>query len=144
MSLVALGLFERAEEQLLTVLDLAPRDAYYRFQLADLYRLMERHEDELEQMQRVVELARFDEYYRLRLGAVLLLLGRSGEALPHFERAVELQPRNGSHRALLRYAQTRDGREPPIALEVGLIDLGAYDRDFVARIRRLAEPKKRD
>jgi len=138
-ALVALGLFERAEEQLLIVLDLAPSDAYYRFQLADLYRLMERHEDELEYMQRVVELAAFDDYYRLRLGVVLLVLERPDEALPHFERAAQLQPRNAAYRALLRYAHTRNGQQP-IALEVGMIELDAYDRDFVARLRCLAEP----
>jgi tetratricopeptide (TPR) repeat protein len=138
-ALVALGLFERAEEQLLTVLELAPRDAYYRFQLADLYYLMARHDDAAAQMREVVALAPFDEYYRLRLGAALLQLERASEALPHFERAVELQTQNGAYRALLRYAQTRNGEEPPVALEVQMIELSAYDRDFVRRIRRLAE-----
>src|SRR5690606_40361626 len=121
---------------------LAPRDAYYRFQLADLYRLMERHADSAEQLQQVVELARFDEYYRLRLGAALLKLNRPGEALAHFERAVELQPGNHSYRALLRYAQTRAGQEPSIALEVQMIEMTPYDRDFVGRIRRLAEAER--
>lgn len=140
VSLAALGLYDQAEKQLLTVLDLAPKDAFYRFQLADVYFLMRQDDEAIAQLQRVIELAPRDDYYRLRLGAALLRAERVREAIPHFERAVEMQPRNASYRTILRYAYTRDEQEPPISVAVEMVELGAYDEDFVRRFVLLSQP----
>lgn len=140
IALAALGLYEQAEGQLLTAIELAPRDTYYRFQLADVYLLMNRDDDAIASLEEVVSLAPRDDYYRLRLGAALLRANRAGDAVPHFERASRMQPKNGSYRALLRYAQSRNGQEPTIAADIDMIELGAYDEDFVRRIQRMAQP----
>jgi len=140
VALTALGLYEQAEQQLLTALQLAPKDAFYRFQLADVYLLMQRHRDAIVELEQVVILAPRDEYYRLRLGAALLRAGRAPEAVPHFERAVELQPKNSSYHVLLRYARMRNEQTPAISIDIEMLELGAYDEDFVQRIQRLSEP----
>jgi tetratricopeptide (TPR) repeat protein len=140
VALTALGLYEQAEQQLLTALQLAPKDAFYRFQLADIYLLMQRHQDAIAELQEVVALAPRDEYYRLRLGAALLRAGRVPEAVPHFERVVAMEPKNSSYRVLLRYAHMRNEQTPAISIDIEMIELGAYDEDFVQRIQRLSEP----
>ncbi len=53
---------------------------------------------------------------------------------------MQLQPKNPSHRTLLRYAYTRNGQEPAIAVDIEMLELGAYDEDFVRRIQRMAQP----
>jgi tetratricopeptide (TPR) repeat protein len=140
VALAALGLYEQAVNQLQTAIELAPKDTYYRFQLADVFLLMGREEQAIDALETVVALAPRDDYYRLRLGAALLRAERTGEAVTHFERAVQLQPKNPSHRTLLRYAYTRNGQEPAIAVDIDMLELGAYDEDFVRRIQRLAQP----
>ncbi len=140
VALAATGLLDQAVQQLQTALELAPRDAFYRFSLAEIYLMMGRDEAAVSELQRVVELAPRDEYYHLRLGAALLRVGRESQALPHFEEAVRLKPENGSYRTLLRYAFVRNGQEAPISVDVDMIELSAYDEDFVRRIRQLAQP----
>ena len=140
VALTTLGLYEQAEQQLLTALQLAPKDAFYRFQLADVYLLMRRDREAIAEFQQVVVLAPRDEYYRLRLGAALLRAGRAPEAVAQFERAVELQPKNSSYRVLLRYAYMRNEQAPAISIDIEMLELGAYDEDFVHRIQRLSEP----
>jgi len=139
VALAALGLYEQAEGQLLTALELAPRDSFYRFQLADIYLLMRRDSDAVTELEQVVALAPRDDYYRLRLGAALLRADRAPEAVPHFERAVQLQPQNSSYRTLLRYAYVRNDQEPTISVDVEMLELSAYDEDFVRRILQLAQ-----
>jgi Flp pilus assembly protein TadD len=100
---------------------------------------MNRRDAAIRELSQVVQLAPRDDYYRLRLGAALLHDNRAAEAVPHFERAVELQPENASYRTLLRYAYTRNHQEPAIAVDIDMLELGAYDEDFVRRIQRMAE-----
>ncbi|HEX8835226.1 MAG TPA: tetratricopeptide repeat protein [Abditibacteriaceae bacterium] len=140
IALAAMGLYEQSVKQLLTAVELAPRDTYYRFQLADVYLLMHRDDDAIAELKTVVELAPRDDYYLLRLGAALLRAERAAEAVQQFERAVTLQPQNSSYRTLLRYAYTRNHQEPAIAVDVDMLELGAYDEDFVRRIQRLSQP----
>lgn len=140
VALAALGLFDKAEQQLLTAVELAPQDAFYRFQLADVYLLMRRDEEAILQLEMVVVAAPRDDYYRLRLGAALLRAERTAEAVPHFEQAVRLKPRNSSYHTLLRYACSRNHQEPAIAVEVDMVELGPYDEDFVRRIQQLSQP----
>lgn len=138
VALAVLGLYDQAETQMRTAVELAPSDSYYRFQLADVLLLMERDDEAIQMLRDVVALAPRDDYYQLRLGAALLRQNRSEEALPHFERAVQLKPKNASYHTLLRYAHTRDGREPAISVDVEMVELDAYDEDFVRRIQRMA------
>jgi tetratricopeptide (TPR) repeat protein len=140
VALAALGLYEQAVAQLLAAIEMAPRDTYYRFQLADIYLLMRRDEDAITALREVVGLAPRDDYYHLRLGAALLRAERANEAVLHFERAVQLKPGNSSYRALLRYAYNRNQQEPMIAVDIEMIELDAYDEDFVRRIRCLSQP----
>jgi len=140
ISLVAMGLYDKAVNQLETAIELAPCDTYYRFQLADVFLLMRRDDDAIAELETVCELARRDDYYQLRLGAALLRAGREDEAVSHFERAVQLQPDNASYHTLLHYAYVRSGYEPAISLDVDMVSLGAYDEDFVRRIQRLSTP----
>jgi tetratricopeptide (TPR) repeat protein len=140
VALATLGLYEKAERQLLAALELAPEDAFYHFQLADVYLLMRRDNAAVDEFSRTVELAPRDDYYRLRLGAALLRAGRTGEAVSHFERAVELKPENPSYRTLLRYAYSRNDQEPTIAVDIELLELEPYDEDFVRRFQKLSQP----
>lgn len=140
VALAALGLYEKAAQQLLAALELSPADAFYHFQLADVYLLMRRDTDAINELLRVVELAPRDDYYHLRLGAALLRAERTQEAVPHFERAVYLKPDNPSYRTLLRYAYTRNHQEPAISVDVEMLELEAYDADFVRRFQKLSQP----
>lgn len=140
VALAALGLYEKAAQQLKAALDISPEDAFYHFQLADVYLLMFRDTDAIREFQRVVELAPRDDYYRLRLGAALLRAERPAEAVSHFERAVEMQPENPSYRVLLRYAYSRNHQEPAIAVDIEALELGSYDADFVRRFQKLSQP----
>ena len=70
----------------------------------------------------------------------MLSAERPAEALPHFERAVQLQPASSSHHTLLRYARARNDLDHDIAVDVDMIELGAYDEDFVRRSQRLSQP----
>ena len=138
VALAAIGLYDQSVTQLSKALELAPRDTYYHFQLADVYLLAGRSDDAIREFQYVVELAPRDDYYHLRLGAALLKHGREPEAISHFERAVELKPENPSYRTLLRYAYTRNGQEPAISVDIEMLELGAYDEDFVRRFQKLS------
>jgi tetratricopeptide (TPR) repeat protein len=140
VALAAVGLYEKSAQQLQVVLEIAPDDAFYHFQMADLYLLMDQHEDAVREFKATVALAPRDEYYCLRLGAALLQLNRCREALQYFERAASFDPGNASYRVLYHYAQVRNGDEPEISLEVVTLNLGAYDEDFVRRLRRLSKP----
>jgi tetratricopeptide (TPR) repeat protein len=140
VALAATGLFDQAVQQLQTALELAPRDTYYRFSLAEIYLMMGQNERAVQELQQVVALAPRDDYYQLRLGAALLRTERPQEALPYFEEAVRLKPDNGSYRTLLRYAYVRNHIEPSIAVDVDMVELSAYDEDFVRRIQLLAQP----
>jgi tetratricopeptide (TPR) repeat protein len=140
VALAATGLFDQAVQQLETALELAPRDTFYRFSLAEIYLAAGQNQKAIEELQRVVALAPNDDYYQLRLGAALLRVERAAEALPHFEEAVRLKPANGSYRTLLRYAYVRNQMEPPISVDVEMLELSAYDEDFVRRIRQMAQP----
>lgn len=140
VALATMGLYDRAEAQLLQILEMAPRDAFYHFHLADLYRVMNRHQDSIAHMKSAVENAPRDEYYRLRLGAAHLRLDQTALAVPQFHRAAQLAPTNPSYQTLLLYAYMRDNQTPEIAVDVDGIELGAYDADFVSRIQRLAQP----
>ena len=53
---------------------------------------------------------------------------------------MQLKPQNSSYRTLLRYAYIRNQQEPMIAVDVEMIELDAYDEDFVRRIQRLSQP----
>lgn len=139
VALASTGLLDQAAQQMETVLELAPRDTFYRFQLAEIYLLMGREERAIGELERAVELAPRDDYYQLRLGAALLRSNRASEALPYFLEAVRLKPDSGSHRTLLRYAYVRNEQEPPISVDVDMIELSAYDEDFVRRIRLLSQ-----
>ena len=140
VALATMGLYERAEAQLLTILELEPRDAFYHFHLADLYRLMNRADDAVQMMQRATELAPRDEYYRLRLAAACLRADQTAQAVAHFEQAAQMAPTNASYQTLLLFAYMRNNQEPEIAVEVEKVALDAYDEDFVNRIQRLAQP----
>jgi tetratricopeptide (TPR) repeat protein len=140
VALTATGLYDQAEAQFRAACDIQPHDAFYRFQLAELLAIARRESEAIEQMQQVVKDAPRDDYYHLRLGAALLRAERAPEAVPHFESAAKLKPGNGSYQALLRYARIRNGEEEPIALDVEMIGLDAYDEDFVRRIQRASQP----
>ena len=140
VALATMGLYERAEAQLLTILELEPRDAFYHFHLADLYRLMNRADDAVKMMTRATELAPRDEYYRLRLAAACLRANQTAAAVAHFEQAAQMAPTNASYQTLLLFAYMRNNQEPEIAVEVEKVALDAYDEDFVNRIQRLAQP----
>lgn len=139
VSLATMGLYDRAEAQLLTIIELAPRDAFYQFQLGDLYRLMNRDADSVSAMEKAVELAPRDDYYRLRLGAAFLRNNQPSQAVPQFFEAAQRNPTNASYQTLLLYAYMRDNQIPEIAVDVDKIELDAYDEDFVNRIQRLAQ-----
>lgn len=140
VALAAMGLYEKSAAQLEIALELSPEDSFYRFQLADVYLLMQREDDAVEQLREVVHLTPRDDYYHLRLGAALLRSERPDEAVTHFERAVELKPDNPSYRTLLRYAYARNDQEPTISVDIEMLELRAYDEDFVRRIRLLSQP----
>ncbi len=140
VALATMGLHERAEAQLLTILELEPRDAFYHFHLANLYRLMNRADDAVTMMERATELAPRDEYYRLRLAAACLRAEQTEAAVAHFEQAAQMAPTNASYQTLLLFAYMRNNQEPEIAVEVEKVALNAYDEDFVNRIQRLAQP----
>ena len=140
VALATMGLYERAEAQLLTILELEPRDAFYHFHLGDLYRLMNRAQDSVKMMSKATELAPRDEYYRLRLAAACLRADQTEAAVAHFKQAAQMAPTNASYQTLLLFAQMRNEQEPEIAVEVEKVALDAYDEDFVNRIQRLAQP----
>ena len=140
VALATMGLYERAEAQLLTILEMEPRDAFYHFHLGDLYRLMNRAADSVTMMERATELAPRDEYYRLRLAAACLRAEQTEAAVAHFEKAAQMKPTNASYQTLLLFAQMRNQQQPEIAVEVEKVALDAYDEDFVNRIQRLAQP----
>jgi tetratricopeptide (TPR) repeat protein len=140
VSLATMGLYDRAEAQLQIILEQAPDDSFYHFQLADLYRLMNRNLDSVQQMAQAVEFAPRDDYYRLRLGAALLRAGMNQEAVEQFEAAARMKPTNASYQTLLLFAHMRNNQQPQIAVDVDKIELGAYDEDFVNRIQRFAAP----
>jgi tetratricopeptide (TPR) repeat protein len=139
VALATMGLYDRAEAQLKTIVELAPTDAFYYFQLADLYRLMNRDQDSVDAMTQAVNLAPRDDYYRLRLGAAHLRNGQTTEAVPHFYHAAQMKPTNASYQTLLLYAYMRDNQMPEIAVDIDKIELDAYDEDFVNRIQRFAQ-----
>lgn len=139
VALAAVGLYDKALQQLLEVIELAPKDAFYHFQIADLYLLQNRLPDAIRAFKTTIRLAPRDEYYRLRLGAALLRAQRTQEAVTHFKRIVTMAPENTSYHALLHYAQVCNGEHPPISLEVAILDLDAYNEDFVRRIQKLSE-----
>lgn len=140
VALATLGLYEKSVEQLNAALDLAPDDVFYRFQLAEVYLLMRFQEDAIRELTQVVQLAPRDEYYHLRLGAALLSANYTRKAVPLFKRALQLNPENSSYQTLLRYAQSRNQQEPEIAVDIEIIELDAYDADFVRRIQKLSQP----
>ncbi len=140
VSLATMGLYERAEAQLQIILEQAPGDSFYHFQLADLYRVMNRELDSVAHMAQAVEFAPRDDYYRLRLGAALLRAGLTEEAVEQFESAARMKPTNASYQTLLLFAHLKNNQQPEIAVDVDKIELGAYDEDFVNRIQRLALP----
>ena len=136
-----MGLYERAEAQLLTILELEPRDAFYHFQLADLYRLMNRDEDSPSpcwsappNWRRATSITGCD-WARPACGPT-----KPQSAVTHFEKAAQMAPTNASYQTLLLFAYMRNQQEPAIALEVEKVELDAYDEDFVNRIQRLAQP----
>jgi len=141
VALTTMGLYERAESQLLVALELSPRDAFYCFQLADLHRMMGQDEESVLNLELAVALAPRDEYYRLRLGAALLRCNRPAEAVPHFELAAGMKPTNASYHTLLLYAYMRNAQEPEIAVDIDKIELNAYDEDFVNRIQHVSQPR---
>lgn len=138
VALTTMGLYERAEAQLLAALEIAPNDAFYHFQLADLCRMMGRTSQSVQYFEQAAKLAPRDEYYRVRLGAALLHDDRPAEAIPHFERAAQMAPTNPSYHTLLLYAYMRNAQEPEIAVDIDKIELGAYDEDFVNRIQKVS------
>ncbi len=138
VSLATMGLYERAEAQLQIILEQAPGDSFYHFQLSDLYRVMNRDLDSIAHMARAVEFAPRDDYYRLRLGAALLRANMTEEAVEQFEAAARMKPTNASYQTLLLFAHMKNNQQPEIAVDVDKIELGAYDEDFVNRIQRLA------
>jgi len=140
VALATLGLYEKAVEQLKAALEIEPDDVFYRFQLAEVYLLMRCYDLAVAELTRVVQLAPRDDYYHLRLGAALLNVERTNQAVALFERAVALKPENPSYQTLLRYAQARNNQEPSIAVDIELIELDAYDEDFVRRIQKLSQP----
>ena len=140
LALAATGHFEESEQQFQAALEIAPRDTFYRFQLAELYLMMRREDEAIEEMREVASLAPRDDYYQLRVGALLLRNQRVEEALKYFEAAARLKPASESHHTLLRYAHSRCGQEAPIAVDVDMIALGAYDEDFVRRFQALSQP----
>ncbi|BCM93343.1 hypothetical protein IAD21_05234 [Abditibacteriota bacterium] len=140
VSLATMGLYDRAEAQLQIILEQAPADSFYHFQLADLYRIMNRDLDSVQHMAQAVEFAPRDDYYRLRLGAALLRANMTEEAVEQFEAAARMKPTNASYQTLLLFAHMRNNQQPEIAVDVDKIELGAYDEDFVNRIQRLAAP----
>jgi len=140
VSLATMGLYDRAEAQLQIILEQAPQDSFYHFQLADLYRVMNRELDSVQHMAQAVEFAPRDDYYRLRLGAALLRAGMTQEAVEQFEAAARMKPTNASYQTLLLFAHMKNNQQPEIAVDVDKIELGAYDEDFVNRIQRLALP----
>ena len=141
VALTTMGLYERAESQLLVALELSPNDAFYCFQLADLHRMMGYDEESVRNLELAVALAPRDEYYRLRLGAALLRCDRPAEAVPHFEMAAGMKPTNASYHTLLLYAYMRNHQEPEIAVDIDKIELNAYDEDFVNRIQQVSHPR---
>lgn len=140
VSLATMGLYDRAEAQLQIILEQAPQDSFYHFQLADLYRVMNRDMDSVQHMAQAVEFAPRDDYYRLRLGAALLRADMTDEAVAQFEIAARMKPTNASYQTLLLFAYMKNNQQPEIAVDVDKIELGAYDEDFVNRIQRLAAP----
>ena len=140
VALATLGLYEKSVEQLKAALEIEPDDVFYHFQLAEVYLLMRDLEHAIAELNLVVQLAPRDDYYHLRLGAALLRAEQTDQAVPSFERALALKPENPSYQTLLRYAQARNHQEPSIAVDIELIELGAYDEDFVRRIQRLSHP----
>lgn len=140
IALAAMGLYEKSAAQLEIALGLSPDDSFYHFQLADVYLLMRREEDAIGQLREAVASSPRDDYYRLRLGAALLRAEQTDEAVSHFERAVEMRPEDPSYRTLLRYAYARNEQEPAISVDIEMLELGAYDEDFVRRIRLLSQP----
>ena len=140
VSLATMGLYERAEAQLQVILEQAPGDSFYHFQLSDLYRVMNRDLDSIAHMMKAVEFAPRDDYYRLRLGAALLRANMTEEAVEQFEAAARMKPTNASYQTLLLFAHMKNNQQPEIAVDVDKIELGAYDEDFVNRIQRLALP----
>ncbi|RYX80192.1 tetratricopeptide repeat protein [bacterium] len=140
VSLATMGLYDRAEAQLQIILEQAPTDSFYHFQLADLYRIMNRDLDSVHHMAQAVEYAPRDDYYRLRLGAALLRANMTDEAVTQFEAAARMKPTNASYQTLLLFSYMKNNQQPEIAVDIDKIELGAYDEDFVNRIQRLALP----
>lgn len=138
VSLATMGLYDRAEAQLQIILEQAPGDSFYHFQLSDLYRVMNRDLDSVQHIAQAVEFAPRDDYYRLRLGAALLRADMPGEAVAQFEIAARMKPTNASYQTLLLFAYMKNNQQPEIAVDIDKIELGAYDEDFVNRIQRLA------
>lgn len=140
IALATLGLYDKAVDQLNAALEISPEDVFYRFQLAEVFLLMQRLDDAIRELTQVVQLAPRDEYYHLRLGAALLSANYTGKAIPLFERALQLNPENSAYQTLIRYAQSRNFDEPAIAVDIEIIELDAYDEDFVRRIQKLSKP----
>gem|GEM_PF-491867 len=100
-ALCARGEHAQAVKQLELACKLAPEDAFYHFELGELYLKLQRLEEAAEHLEAAMLCSPLDDYYHARFAAVCVRLGRLDKAAEVMERAVKLRPRNAFYRYLL-------------------------------------------
>ncbi|MCS7253093.1 MAG: tetratricopeptide repeat protein [Armatimonadota bacterium] len=100
-ALYSCGDYKSAIKHLEHACELAPDDAFYHFELGELYLKMQRLEEAAMQFEAALLCAPLDDYYHVRFAAVCVRLGKLRKAAEVMERAAKLRPRNAFYRYLL-------------------------------------------
>lgn len=100
-ALCASGDLKSAIGHLKLACELAPDDAFYHFELGELYLKGQFLEQAAMEFEAAVICSPLDDYYHVRLAAVWVRMGELKKAAKVMERAVKLRPRNALYRYLL-------------------------------------------
>ncbi|MFA4029406.1 MAG: hypothetical protein GDYSWBUE_000156 [Candidatus Fervidibacterota bacterium] len=100
-ALYACGDYKSAIKHLERACELAPDDAFYHFELGELYLKAQCLEEAAKEFEAALLCAPLDDYYHVRFAAVCVRLGELRKAAEVMERAVKLRPRNAFYRYLL-------------------------------------------
>lgn len=135
-ALNAIGEHARAAHHLEIACELMPHDAFYHFELGEIYLKLKRFDAAIEQFEAAVLCAPLDDYYHVRLAAACVRVGNLDKAIQVMERAVKLRPRNASYRYLLAVLYENSGR-PELAQPHRrfIAELDQYDLDCIRRFQ---------
>lgn len=131
-ALYACGDYKAAIKHLEQACELVPDDAFYHFELGELYLRAQRLEDAAKEFEAALLCAPLDDYYHVRFAAVCVRLGKLEKAAEVMERAVKLRPRNAFYRYLL-VKLYENMNEPKLAEEHRnfISELDSYDLSYI-------------